>query len=159
VHIKHGVFHQLLIIFLILLLTACSKSGGGGSEKPKISGSLPETAIVGAPLDLSLEVKGLEGQLTFSLENSPDWLSINPQTGELAGTPPEESQGQEYVDVIVVVTNGQQTLSLPPQTIRVLFVPSIETSVSRLTIGENESTSLYLGGKRCDKCDDLTGHW
>jgi len=42
------------------------------------------------------------GELTWSLENNPSWLSINPQSGELTGTPKQADVGiKENIKVIV----------------------------------------------------------
>jgi hypothetical protein len=45
--------------------------------------------------------------LSFSLVQAPEWLKIDPQTGELSGTPGPVEQAASLLDVVVRVTNSK----------------------------------------------------
>jgi len=47
--------------------------------------------------------------LTFSLIQAPQWLKLNPQTGEVSGTPGIKDAGE--FEVVVQVTNSQGDLA------------------------------------------------
>ena len=50
--------------------------------------------------------------LTYSAQNLPSWASIDPQTGEITGTPTNDDVGI-FRDIIVTVSDGTTTTSLP----------------------------------------------
>ncbi|HEY7774582.1 MAG TPA: Ig-like domain-containing protein [Marinagarivorans sp.] len=51
--------------------------------------------------------------LVFSAENLPSWASIDPVTGTITGTPRNDDVGT-FRDIIVTVSDGTTTTSLPP---------------------------------------------
>jgi Putative Ig domain./Fibronectin type III domain. len=56
--------------------------------------------------------------LTFTAENLPGWLTLNPRTGRLSGTPTEADIGT-YHRIVVSVSDGRASTSLPPFSITV----------------------------------------
>ncbi|QUJ66489.1 tandem-95 repeat protein [Photobacterium sp. GJ3] len=56
--------------------------------------------------------------LTFSVTNMPAWASFDPQTGRLSGVPDNDAVGQ-YPNVVISVSDGDQSASLPAFTITV----------------------------------------
>ncbi len=50
--------------------------------------------------------------LSFSISNKPGWLTFNPQTGQLSGTPGNSDVG-DYSNLILSVSDGVDTVSLP----------------------------------------------
>jgi Leucine-rich repeat (LRR) protein len=51
--------------------------------------------------------------LSFSIENCPSWAALDPDTGELTGTP-ENEHVQIYREIRISVTDGQATVPLEP---------------------------------------------
>jgi len=138
-------FRTIHGLVIAMLLAACGGGGGGGggdTVPPSIAGDAPTIAIVGDAYVFTPVVTGLEGNLAFSLENGPDWMTINPDTGALGGTPPKDAQGDEYAGIVLVVTNETNTLRLSLQDISVPYQPVIDATLSRLTIDENETSTL-----------------
>ena len=139
---------SIFFLLIMALLSACSNDGGSSDDAPEsttppsISGDIPNQAQTDETFSFTPVVTGLDGNLEFSVENQPSWMTVDPDTGALGGTPPEDTQGNEYIGVVLVVTNGTDTLRLPPQDITVPYLPVIDAVLSRLTVGENESSTL-----------------
>lgn len=55
---------------------------------------------------------------SFSIQNKPAWMSFSIATGQLTGTPTSADVGT-YSNVVISVSNGTATTSLPPFTIAV----------------------------------------
>ena len=50
--------------------------------------------------------------LTFSIQHRPPWASFSTGTGQLSGTPGPDDAG-EYADIVIGVSDGQASASLP----------------------------------------------
>ncbi len=61
--------------------------------------------------------------LSFSIANKPSWASFDTATGELKGAPGNGSAG-DYRNIVISVSDGQASASLPAFTITVLAPPS-----------------------------------
>ncbi len=59
------------------------------------------------------------GSITFSIESMPDWAGFNTEDGTLSGTPAEGDLGM-FADVVITVSNGPLTASLPAFSIEVV---------------------------------------
>lgn len=59
--------------------------------------------------------------LTFSIANAPGWANFDTTTGQLSGTPGNSDVG-DYVGIIISVTDGLETASLPAFTLSVINV-------------------------------------
>lgn len=53
-----------------------------------------------------------DDSLTYTAENLPSWANIDPETGEITGTPANDDVGV-FRDIIVSVSDGTTTTSLP----------------------------------------------
>ncbi|MBN8444009.1 MAG: tandem-95 repeat protein [Gammaproteobacteria bacterium] len=60
-------------------------------------------------------------QLVFSIQNKPSWASFNQNTGELTGTPNNAAVGS-YTNIVISVSDGQLTASLPSFNLAVVNV-------------------------------------
>uniref|UniRef100_UPI003D130004 beta strand repeat-containing protein n=1 Tax=Gynuella sp. TaxID=2969146 RepID=UPI003D130004 len=91
------------------------------NDAPVIVGTPSTTAEVGVPY--SFEPNGSDvdigDTLTFSISNPPSWASFNTSTGALTGTP---ASGDEdtYSDIVISVSDGTASTSLPPFNIAVV---------------------------------------
>lgn len=86
---------------------------------PTISGTPPTVADVGVLYDFTPSALDPDGdKLTFSISNRPAWLSFDPATGRLSGTPGTGNVGT-YSNIQISVNDGQATALLPTFEIQV----------------------------------------
>ena len=82
-----------------------------------ISGTPPAAAVVGTPYSFQPTTSAAPGTaLTFSVQNQPSWANFSATTGQLSGTP---AQTGAFANIVISVTDGFQTSSLPAFTITV----------------------------------------
>jgi len=90
-------------------------------DDPKIVGTLPSEARVGekyyAKISI-IESRDTSG-FTFYAENMPIWMTIDPKTGEISGTPTEGDVG-DSTNILIHADSSMYSLTLPPQTVSVL---------------------------------------
>ena len=83
---------------------------------------------------------------TFSGVGFPSWLTINPATGVLSGTPPESAVGQ--VNVSILATNGSTvsqtfTLVIAPA----LVAPTIQTQPAAVAVNPGQPASFSVAAQ------------
>jgi hypothetical protein len=105
---------------------------------------------VGQSFALTPQVSGGNGgKLTYSVHNAASWMDFNASTGVLSGTPTAADAGT-YADVVITVSNGQQTASTTPFTITVLEADSAagtaDVSWTPPTTNTDGSTLTNLAG-------------
>ncbi|WP_442792690.1 tandem-95 repeat protein, partial [Pseudoalteromonas sp. T1lg23B] len=82
------------------------------NDVPVISGTPATTANEDEAYSFVPTASDADGDtLTFSVTNLPVWASFNSATGEVSGTPVEGQQGT-YSDILLSVSDGQNTVSL-----------------------------------------------
>ncbi|MGB5260356.1 MAG: putative Ig domain-containing protein, partial [Gammaproteobacteria bacterium] len=64
--------------------------------------------------------------LTFSISGRPLWASFNTSTGQLSGTPDDAHTGN-YNSIVITVSDGTDTVSLPAFSVRVDPAPVVNT--------------------------------
>ena len=100
-------------------LPAFSITVTGGNTAPKISGTPSGTATVGKWYVFRPSASDAEGDsLTFSIANKPSWANFSASTGRLAGTPGTSHAGT-YSNIVIRVSDGKATTSLPAFSITV----------------------------------------
>jgi Putative Ig domain len=125
--LKSGLRNLLLAGFASVALAACGGGGdsftpgtsgdppGGGTTNnaPVIGGSPVTTATAGTAWSFQPTASDSDGNaLTFSATGLPAWASINAQSGLVSGTPQESDVGTT-AGIVVTVSDGQATASLP----------------------------------------------
>lgn len=86
---------------------------------PTIIGSPITSATAGKPYSFVPMASDPDGQkLSFSISGKPGWANFDPATGALTGTP-TDAQVTTYSNIVVSVTDGQATASLPAFSITV----------------------------------------
>ena len=110
------------LVFAALALAGCRDDGDSTGNPdgtsalntvPEISGSPSRTAEVGRFYTFEPAATDSDGDvLTFKISNRPDWASFNPTTGRLSGTP-RAGAAMRYDDILVSVSDGTATASLP----------------------------------------------
>jgi len=89
------------------------------NEAPSISGSPAGSVNVGSAYTFQPTASDPEGDtLVFSIQNSPSWATFSASTGRLSGTPGESAAGS-YANIIISVSDGENTAALPAFTITV----------------------------------------
>jgi len=94
------------------------------NSPPTISGSAQAMVTAGSPYDFTPTTNDADGDtLTFSINNRPVWAGFSSSSGSLTGTPGVEDEGS-YGNIVIAVTDGQQTASHAPFSITVVTANS-----------------------------------
>lgn len=118
---------------MLLALAGCGGGGGGSGSggsnpqnpppsggtnlPPTISGTPTASATTGQAYSFQPTATDPEGQtLTFSVAGKPSWATFSTATGLLSGTP---TSAGTFSNVVISVTDGVSTASLPAFTITV----------------------------------------
>jgi len=98
-----------------------------------IGGSPKTTVTAGSAYAFSPSVSdpGKEA-LSFSIQNKPDWASFSIASGALSGTP-SASQAGVYGDILISVSDGSRSVSLPAFAITVTTPVVKNTGVAALS--------------------------
>jgi len=98
------------------------------NDAPTISGTPLTAATAGSPVSFSVSVEDVDqgDSHTFSISNNPSWLSIDPDSGLVSGTPTDNDEGN-HSDILISVTDkAGASASLPTFSINVT-IPSSDT--------------------------------
>lgn len=138
---------HLAMVFTMLALAACGGGiddssttpppGGGYNSKPSISGvpAPANTVYVGKHYQYTPSVyNGDDDPLTFSIANKPAWAAFNTANGTLSGSPAVADRGL-YQDIVITVSDGKDTDSTTPFSIRVKGIPTISGTAPPAYIG------------------------
>jgi hypothetical protein len=118
------------ILVTATLLTGClesaSPAGGGGiaagqsdNRAPTISGDPQYVAVMSDRYSFAPGSSDADGDpLTFSIRNKPAWAAFDAATGRLEGIPQFGDAGT-YDSIVISVSDGQATASLPAFSIEV----------------------------------------
>lgn len=115
--------------------------GGGGTKAPAIEGTPRSTVAVGRAYSFQPAVENADGGgLTFTARNLPAWLTLDPRSGRLTGTPGEADVGS-YSGITITVANGAANSVLGPFTITVVAQGSGTASLSWMPPTQNSDGS------------------
>lgn len=97
------------------------------NSAPQIDGSPATTVDAGALYHFEPTASDVDGDtLSFSIAGRPAWAQFDPATGVLQGVPSETNAGT-YANIIITVSDGQETANLPAFTITVT-VPEVNAA-------------------------------
>jgi Putative Ig domain len=97
-----------------------STSAGASNRAPRISGTPSPTARLNSYYKFVAIASDPDGNpLTFSIQNKPSWLTFNIRLGTLSGTARSTSLVRTYSNIVIRVSDGRKTVSLPPFSITV----------------------------------------
>ena len=83
------------------------------NSAPTISGTPSNVAVVGVNWSFTPNGNDVDGDvLTFSVTNLPDWAIFEESNGRISGAP-RLGDSAVYEDIVVSVSDGQLTASLP----------------------------------------------
>jgi hypothetical protein len=95
-----------------------------GDTAPTISGTPRNEVTVGSAYSFQPTASDANGdKLTFSASKLPAWASFNTSTGHLSGTPTAANVGTTS-NIVISVSDGKKSTSLPPFSITVAEVAS-----------------------------------
>jgi hypothetical protein len=84
-----------------------------------ISGTPADSVEANSSYSFQPRATDAEGdELSFSISNQPGWAGFDNRTGRLSGTPDNGDAGT-YSDIVIAVSDGTETVSLPAFSIRV----------------------------------------
>ena len=114
-------------------ITATTPSTSG---PPTISGNPATGVVAGSAYSFVPTATDPSGSaLTFSIQNAPSWASFSSSTGALTGTP-ATSQAGTYSGIVISVSDGTSSASLPAFSIKV---------TAPLTISGTPGTQVIAG--------------
>jgi hypothetical protein len=95
-----------------------------GNSSPLIAGMPTTTFPAGEPWTFTPTATDPDTlTLQFSITNKPAWASFSSSTGRLSGTPGSKQLGT-FANVVIAVSDGQNTASLPAFTLVVVAAPN-----------------------------------
>ena len=129
--------HPFAALLLALLLVGCGGGGGSGDDEtgdggtssgdtsstsaPEIAGRSIDYARSGKVYEFTPTVTNPDNQsLRFEIRNKPAWAEFDETTGSLRGTPDDSTVGR-YEDIVISVSDGTNTVSLPPFSLKVMY--------------------------------------
>lgn len=122
------------------------------NQAPSISGTPSPTIALGSQYTFLPSAQDPEGNsLAFSISNQPAWASFDSATGQLSGTPGSEHVGTNS-DIVISVTDGTSTTSLPAFGIQVMSENNapIITSTATLSVIEGEEYTYQVAASDPD---------
>jgi len=131
-HTTHFSCRALFLLLFTVAIQSCSSGSGGSSDTtvtddaptlnsaPLLQGNIVEYTRPGKLFSFKPDATDADNDsLTFSIENKPAWAQFDPLTGELSGLPKTQDV-QQYYDIIITVSDGKNSTTLPPFTLKVL---------------------------------------
>lgn len=131
-------FQKAMLAVIAASLSGCFDDGSGGdagaaadpnavgqappatNQPPEVSGTPAATVIAGQAYSFTPDASDPDANdfLEFSITNKPEWAQFNTETGVLTGTPADSHVGDSE-EIVITVTDGRDTRSIGPFTIRV----------------------------------------
>jgi hypothetical protein len=109
-----------------------------------IWGSPPQNATVGQTYSFTPTTANPKGRtLTFRIADKPRWLTLNPTTGLLSGTPTAADVGTSPANILIYVTDGVDRAQIE-QEFGIKVSPAV-TSGDKPTISGTPPTSVKAG--------------
>ena len=120
----------VVAIVCLALYFGQSTIASAANRAPSISGTPATTAYVGKAYSFQPTASDPDGnKLTFKIAMKPAWATFSSATGSLTGTP-SSSQTGTYSNIVISVTDGRVTKSLPAFSIKVVQATSTVSPVT-----------------------------
>ncbi|MGW8228053.1 MAG: galactose-binding domain-containing protein [Gammaproteobacteria bacterium] len=105
-------------------------SGAGSNSAPVIGGTPATSVVANSAYSFQPTASDADADtLGFSISGMPLWASFNENTGQLSGVPDSGSVGT-YGNIVISVSDGSVSTSLPAFSIQVLAAPVQTGSIS-----------------------------
>jgi hypothetical protein len=127
------------------------------NDAPVISGD-PATLVLGrsaysfVPTVSEVDVGDV---LVFSISNKPSWASFNTTTGALTGTP-QNNQAGSYPNIVISVSDGQLSTSLPAFTIAVQSSNRVPQATPGSVVSDEDKSVVFSFAATDADADPLT---
>ncbi len=135
------------------------------NSPPSISGTPATTVRQDQSFSFTPSASDADGNpLTFSISNRPPWASFSNTTGRLSGTPSASSAGT-YTGIVISVSDGEATRSLPAFTVTVTPTTTGSATLTWLPPTQNTDGSplsdlagykIYWGQSQRDYSNSVT---
>jgi hypothetical protein len=126
--VSNGTDNAIIGPFRIKVVPASSLNQGG--QPPTIGGTPASIVVAGQSYSFTPAVTNPDDQsLSFVVINRPAWATFNPATGQLFGTPTSTDVGA-FANILISVSDGSSTSSLPAFTITVTAAGSQAPTIS-----------------------------
>jgi len=126
--------------FRIIVIPIAPSPAPRPSASPTITGTPSSSVTAGQAYSFTPVVTAPSGEsASFSILNIPAWATFNTSTGALSGTPTAANEGT-FADILISVTGGEMTVSLPAFTIQVVAAAN-----NAPTITGNPATTVIAG--------------
>lgn len=115
---------------------------------PVITGTAPSSVLAGSAYSFQPTASDANGDaLTFSIANAPSWAAFSTSTGRITGTPSAAQVGT-YSAIVVTVSDGKTTTSLPAfsVTVNAVVLGSATLSWTPPTQNSDGSALVDLSG-------------
>ena len=134
ISVSDGRATTALAAFTIRVNTAPSTT----NRPPTISGTPSNSVRIGSSYSFQPTASDPDGNsLTFSIQNRPSWASFSTSTGRLSGTPSASNAGA-YAGIVISVTDGSSSVSLPAFSINVIQAANGSATLSWQPPTQNE---------------------
>jgi len=126
-------------------LPAFSITASAANSPPVIGGTPSASVNVGQTYAFTPTASDPEGQaLTFRITNKPAWATFSTSTGRLRGTPTSAQVGT-YFNIVIAVSDGTKTVSLPAFSIAVKSTTVVGSTNRAPVISGTPVTSATVG--------------
>src|SRR5690606_19050217 len=115
----------------------------GGIQALAISGVPAGQVMVGAIYSLQPQVRHASGEVTYSVDNLPEWAEFDAATGRLVGVPLAKHVGTTR-DIVIAAQDAMRRVELAPFEITVLARPSIIDLPSTPVVEETRPGRVVL---------------
>lgn len=146
---KHSLITEAIFCVALAISGGCSKTEvaedpsvpDDGNSAPSISGFPAASIIVGENYSFTPSASDPDGDnLTFAITSQPAWSNFSTEIGQLSGSPGPSDIGQ-YSNIIVSVSDGDMSTSLPGFSIDVVDVGNFSVSLSWTPPTQNSDNS------------------
>ena len=111
---------------------------------PVITGTPAANVLAGAEFIFTPGATDIDSEtLVYSIENQPEWAEFDAETGTLSGTPDTSFAGV-YPGIVISVSDGENTVSLPSFDITVAEEQEVENQEEDENSGGGGSMGLLL---------------
>ena len=129
----------------VAVVSIVDNDGGVVNQAPTIGGTPSANATVGSAYSFTPSASDPDGDsLSFSIVNAPSWVIFDNATGTITGSPTSSDLGS-YPDILISVTDGTASASLPAFTINVAETDHFPVAQpDSATVDQNGSTAINL---------------
>ena len=154
--VSQSIRYTLMLTLVMLVLSGCLSEEEGGSSfsgsadsppvngAPVISGNPAGAVKIGEAYSFTPNASDTDKDpLTFAIDSKPPWASFDTGTGKLSGQPTLGNVGV-YSNILISVSDGAASASLPRFSISVDQVGTLSTTLSWTAPTENEDGTALI---------------